>query len=201
MNALTPTDWMAHYKAVKLRLGAVSVPKPVTIKRPCIITEIDGYKPIQRDILDVSSDNYVERAFYSKWTRAPMAIDRGCYPNPIRIPNESEVARAVLEKMIPPKTPIPEIMRAVSKVYDVSVGDLMGARRAASIVFPRHVAMWICRTARPDRSLPDIGRRFGGRDHTTVLHAIRKIDRLIDEGSLTIPEPLLALTKPVGVEG
>lgn len=56
--------------------------------------------------------------------------------------------------------------------------DLIGQRRTANVVLPRQIAMYLCKTLTP-RSLPDIGRRFGGRDHTTVLHAVRKVTALI----------------------
>lgn len=70
------------------------------------------------------------------------------------------------------------IQRVVAKHYNVHRMDLISARRTANIVRPRQVAMYLAKTLTL-RSLPEIGRRFGGRDHTTALHAIRKIDRLI----------------------
>jgi chromosomal replication initiator protein len=53
--------------------------------------------------------------------------------------------------------------------------DLLSPRRARSIVVPRQVGMYLAKKM-TSRSLPEIGRRFGGRDHSTVLHAVRKID-------------------------
>lgn len=69
---------------------------------------------------------------------------------------------------------IDEIQQIVAKHYKVSKNDLLSSRRVRSIVKPRQVAMYLAKILTP-RSLPEIGRRFGGRDHTTVLHAIRKI--------------------------
>jgi chromosomal replication initiator protein len=77
---------------------------------------------------------------------------------------------------------IEDIQRVVSKHYNVSKQDLLSSRRTRSIVWPRHVAMYLSKTLTP-RSLPEIGRRFGGRDHTTVLHAVRKIDALVAKDS------------------
>ena len=54
----------------------------------------------------------------------------------------------------------------------------MSSRRTANVVRPRQVAMYLAKTLTL-RSLPEIGRRFGGRDHTTVLHAVRKIENLV----------------------
>jgi chromosomal replication initiator protein len=73
---------------------------------------------------------------------------------------------------------IEEIQRIVARHYNVSRGDLLSARRTANVVRPRQVAMYLAKTMTL-RSLPEIGRRFGGRDHTTVLHAVRKIELLI----------------------
>lgn len=71
------------------------------------------------------------------------------------------------------------IKRAVSAFHGVSVNDLMSSRRTGGVVRPRQIAMYLAKTMTP-RSLPEIGRRFGGRDHTTVLHAVRKIGGLIE---------------------
>jgi chromosomal replication initiator protein len=70
---------------------------------------------------------------------------------------------------------IEDIQRVVSKHYNVSKQDLLSSRRTRSIVWPRQIAMYLSKSLTP-RSLPEIGRRFGGRDHTTVLHAVRKVE-------------------------
>ncbi len=75
------------------------------------------------------------------------------------------------------KVTIDEIIRKVADHYTLRISDLLSARRARSVARPRQVAMYLSKTL-TTRSLPDIGRRFGGRDHTTVIHAIRKIEEL-----------------------
>lgn len=72
---------------------------------------------------------------------------------------------------------VQEIQRQVARYYDIPKTEMLSARRTARIVQPRQIAMYLAR-ALTLRSLPDIGRRFGGRDHTTILHAIRKIEKL-----------------------
>ena len=72
---------------------------------------------------------------------------------------------------------IEDIQRVVSKHYNVSKADLLSARRTRTVVRPRQIAMYLSKTMTP-RSLPEIGRRFGNRDHTTVLHAVRKIEEM-----------------------
>ena len=72
---------------------------------------------------------------------------------------------------------VDDIQKAVSEYYGMKQADLLSDRRNRAIARPRQVAMWLCKQL-TTRSLPDIGRRFGGRDHTTVLHAVRKVEEL-----------------------
>lgn len=92
-----------------------------------------------------------------------------------------EMAEQALKDLIRSKEPrrirIEDIQRVVSKHYNVSRSDLLSSRRTRTIVRPRQIAMYLSKMLTP-RSLPEIGRRFGGRDHTTVLHAVRKIEEL-----------------------
>lgn len=78
----------------------------------------------------------------------------------------------------PRRVRIEDIQRVVAKHYNVSRQELVSNRRTRVIVKPRQIAMYLAKTLTP-RSFPEIGRRFGGRDHTTVLHAVRKIEELI----------------------
>ena len=75
------------------------------------------------------------------------------------------------------KVTIEEIMRKVADHYNLRMTDLISSRRARMISRPRQVAMFLSKTL-TSKSLPEIGRRFGGRDHTTVIHAVRKIEEL-----------------------
>ncbi|TVQ59068.1 MAG: chromosomal replication initiator protein DnaA, partial [Rhodobacteraceae bacterium] len=63
--------------------------------------------------------------------------------------------------------------------YCLRLSDMTSARRARAVARPRQVAMYLSKTL-TTKSLPDIGRRFGGRDHTTVMHAVRKIEQLVE---------------------
>jgi chromosomal replication initiator protein len=72
------------------------------------------------------------------------------------------------------------IQKAVAEHYGMKQADLTSERRARAVARPRQVAMWLAKQI-TTRSLPDIGRRFGGRDHTTVLHAVRRIEQLKEE--------------------
>jgi chromosomal replication initiator protein len=72
---------------------------------------------------------------------------------------------------------IDEIQRRVSDHYKIRQAEMVSARRAREVARPRQVAMYLAKQLTP-RSLPEIGRKFGGRDHTTVIHAVRQIERL-----------------------
>jgi chromosomal replication initiator protein len=74
---------------------------------------------------------------------------------------------------------IDEIQRKVAEHYGLKMQDMHSARRARQVARPRQVAMFLCKKL-TSRSLPEIGRKFGGRDHTTVMHAVRKIDELME---------------------
>lgn len=73
------------------------------------------------------------------------------------------------------------IQKAVAERFGVKVADILSKRRTKTVVKPRHVAMYLAKTM-TTRSLPDIGRRFGNRDHSTVIHAVNKITEMIESG-------------------
>jgi chromosomal replication initiator protein len=75
---------------------------------------------------------------------------------------------------------VDQIQKVVAEHYQMKQTDLISERRARAVARPRQVAMWLAKQI-TTRSLPDIGRRFGGRDHTTVLHAVRRIEALKGE--------------------
>jgi chromosomal replication initiator protein len=87
-------------------------------------------------------------------------------------------------------------MALAARAYGAGIGDLVGQSRRSALVRPRHIAMWIARRA-TNQSLPQIGRAFGGRDHTTVLHAVRRIERLREKhpGLKQETDALLALAR------
>jgi len=99
-------------------------------------------------------------------------------------PMNDEVAQDVLKDVFPqgdlPQVTIERIQEIISDRFGLSLDELCGDRRSQNIVYPRQVAMYLSREL-TDSSLPKIGKQFGGRDHTTVIHATSKIARLIRE--------------------
>ena len=80
---------------------------------------------------------------------------------------------------------VDDIQKTVAAYFDITVDDLHSKRRTKTVVRPRHIAMYLAKTL-TTRSLPDIGRRFGGRDHSTVIHAVNKIaDQLPSDAVLS----------------
>jgi len=106
---------------------------------------------------------------FSSLTGRPMTVD---------------LAQNVLKDVFPqgeaPEVSIDRIQTAVTDRFGLSIEELCSERRSQNIVYPRQVAMYLSREL-TDASLPKIGREFGGRDHTTVIHATSKIARLIRE--------------------
>jgi chromosomal replication initiator protein len=80
------------------------------------------------------------------------------------------------------KITVEEIQRKVSDHYNIRLSDLIGPKRVRNFARPRQVAMYLSKQL-TSRSLPEIGRRFGGRDHTTVMHGVRKIEELMQQDS------------------
>jgi chromosomal replication initiator protein len=72
---------------------------------------------------------------------------------------------------------IDDIQRRVAEHYNIRLADMSSPRRARAVARPRQVAMYLAKQL-TSRSLPEIGRKFGGRDHTTVMHAVKKVDEL-----------------------
>lgn len=96
---------------------------------------------------------------------------------------DAELAETVLQQALAERehavTP-PRIQQTVAEHFGLKPSELRSKRRQRAIVFPRQVAMFLCREL-TDASLPEIGRHFGGRDHTTVLHSCAKIGRMEED--------------------
>jgi chromosomal replication initiator protein len=101
---------------------------------------------------------------YQQFNKAPVTLDLA-----------SMVLRDAAGASETGRVKIEDILKVVSRHYNVGRNDLLSARRAREVVMPRQIGMYLAKKLTA-RSLPEIGRRFGGRDHSTVLHAVRKID-------------------------
>src|SRR5689334_25100841 len=106
---------------------------------------------------------------------------------PVTLEMAEREVRDLIRPQEPKRIKIEDIQRVVARQYNVSRAGLLSSRRTANVVRPRQVAMYLAKTLTL-RSLPEIGRRFGGRDHTTVLHAVRKIEGLVGNDAMLADE-------------
>jgi chromosomal replication initiator protein len=104
---------------------------------------------------------------------------------PLGVETAELAIRDLVRTHEPKRVKIEDIQKLVASHFNVSRADILSSRRTANVVRPRQIAMYLSKVLTL-RSLPEIGRRFGGRDHTTVLHAVRKIEGLTtSDGSLS----------------
>ncbi len=96
----------------------------------------------------------------------------------IDMPTAKQILGHRLIGPVSTRVSVDAILQAVCDYFEVKVNDLVGVCRMKKFAYPRHIAQYLCREL-AELSLPEIGARFGGKDHSTVLHAIRKIDRLM----------------------
>jgi chromosomal replication initiator protein len=106
---------------------------------------------------------------------------------PVTFEMAERAVRDLARPQDPKRVKIEDIQRVVARQYNVSRADLLSSRRTANVIRPRQIAMYLAK-ALTLRSLPEIGRRFGGRDHTTVLHAVRKIETLASSDAALVEE-------------
>jgi chromosomal replication initiator protein len=149
------------------------------------VTEKRGTDPlfeIPRQVLDLLADKLTENGrelegavnrLYAQWQLSRQAVTL-------------EMIDGMMRDLVgggePRRVKIDDILRAVSRHFAVSKQDILSQRRHRSVVWPRQVGMYLAKQL-TSRSLPEIGRRFGDRDHTTVLHAIRKIDKELENNT------------------
>ena len=110
-----------------------------------------------------------------------------------------EMASSVLRDLIGPKRKIismDEIESAVAVKFHVKVSDIRSKRRSKTLVYPRQIAMYLCREL-TDSSFPEIGRHFGGKDHTTIMHACKQISKA-KETDAQLQATLQSLKEQIG---
>lgn len=132
---------------------------------------------ISSDVLDyvartiTTSGRDVEGAFNQ------LLVQHRFSDNALSIENVETLLKHLVKSSEQKRVRIEDIQKVVARHFNVSKNDLLSNRRTRVIVRPRQIAMYLSKNLTP-RSLPEIGRRFGGRDHTTVLHAVRKVEKM-----------------------
>jgi chromosomal replication initiator protein len=126
-----------------------------------------------------------------------LAVKAELLNRPIDLDLARDTMRAVLPKP-ETATTVEDIQRAVCNYFGIRLSDLKSKRRHRTVSFPRMVAMYICRQ-RLGTSYPELGERFGGKDHTTVISAVRKIGGLVEAEDEKVLGSIDAIERKLGV--
>ena len=134
---------------------------------------------LRREVLEFLADRFTDNVRELEGALNTLVVRAGSGVAAVTIDEAHRLLRPHLrggEKRIT----VDDIQKATAEHYRLKQSDLLSERRTRALARPRQAAMWLAKQL-TTRSLPDIGRRFGGRDHTTVLHAVRRIDQLKSE--------------------
>ncbi len=140
---------------------------------------VDPSFELPREVLDLLADRLTESGRELEGAVNRLYATWQLMHTPVTFETADAVIRDLVQGIEPRRIKIEDIQRIISRQYAVSKADLLSQRRHRSVVWPRQIGMYLAKQL-TSRSLPEIGRRFGDRDHTTVLHAIRKIDKELD---------------------
>ncbi|MBX9739193.1 MAG: chromosomal replication initiator protein DnaA [Beijerinckiaceae bacterium] len=159
-------DEALRVKILETRIAAARVSQPTFEVPPAVVSLVA--MSIQTNGRDL--DGAVNRLLaHVTLTGSPLTVET------------AEIAiRDLVRTREPKRVKIEDIQKLVATHFNVSRADILSSRRTATVVRPRQIAMYLAKILTL-RSLPEIGRRFGGRDHTTVLHAVRKIEGLANK--------------------
>jgi chromosomal replication initiator protein len=130
---------------------------------------------LSQDVLELLADRLTESGRELEGAITRLHATSTYMKTAITLDIAETVIRDLVQGSEPRRIKIEDILKVVSRHFGVSRADLLSQRRHRSVVWPRQIGMFLAKQL-TSRSLPEIGRRFGNRDHTTVLHAIRKID-------------------------
>lgn len=155
----TPSQRLANAGRIErlARIASRAVPdSPIAFHIPKFI------EPTPIEVAPAPLDNWAERQKSIPIPKAPWF----------------SIVEEIDGVFLPQRPTIERIQKVVCRTYKLSREDFLSERRTAPVVRARQIAMYLCKILTL-RSLPEIGRKFGGRDHTTVLHSVRKIAHLI----------------------
>jgi chromosomal replication initiator protein len=168
---MKPFDEALRQKVVEARVRAAQAIQPSFDVPPAVVRYIASV--IQTNGRDL--DGAVNRLIaHATLTGTALTVETA-----------EQAIRDLIRVREPKRVKIEDIQKLVASHYSISRPDILSSRRTATVVRPRQIAMYLSKVLTL-RSLPEIGRRFGGRDHTTVLHAVRKIETLAkSDGALS----------------
>ena len=178
----SPSDLDAMEERLRSRLGWGLVADihatTYELRLGILLAKIEaiGMLDVPRDVLE-----FLARRITSNIRELEMALNRvTAHATLVGREIDLEMAKEVLRDVLRAserRITIEEIQRRVAEHYNIKLSEMSTERRARAVARPRQVAMFLSKQL-TSRSLPEIGRKFGGRDHTTVMHAVRKIEEL-----------------------
>src|SRR5689334_1440142 len=177
----SPTDLEGLEERVRSRLGwgLVADIHPTTYELRLGILQSKAEhlgQPVQAKVLEFLAHKITSNIRELEGALNRIVAHATLVGRPITLETAQEVLHDLL-RANDRRVTIEEIQKRVAEHYNIRLADMHSARRARAVARPRQVAMYLCKQLTP-RSLPEIGRKFGGRDHTTVMHAVRKIEEL-----------------------
>ena len=177
----SPSDLEAMEERLRSRLGwgLVADLHPTTYELRLGILQAKAEKlpvSIPRKILEFLAHKIVSNVRELEGALNRIAAEAELIGGPITLERTQDLLRDLL-RANERRVTIDEIQRRVAEHFNLRIADMHSNRRARAVARPRQVAMYLAKQLTA-RSLPEIGRKFGGRDHTTVMHAVRKIEEL-----------------------
>jgi chromosomal replication initiator protein len=157
--------------------------------------QLDATFDIQGEVLDLLAERLTESGRELEGAITRLHATWQYMKTPVTLDLAETIVRDLVQGIEPRRIKIEDILKVVSRQFGVTRNDLLSPRRHRSVVWPRQIGMYLAKQM-TSRSLPEIGRRFGNRDHTTVLHAIRKIDSALG-GNARLKDELEELKRQV----
>ena len=180
----SPSDLSGLEERIRSRLGwgLVADIHPTTFELRLGILEAKAEQlgaDVRKDVLDFLANRITSNVRELEGALNRIVHQASLVGRPVSIEMAQDVLRDLLRSH-ERRVTIEEIQRAVVEHYGIRMTDMSSSRRARAVARPRQVAMYLAKQLTP-RSLPEIGKKFGGRDHTTVMHAIRQIEKICQE--------------------
>ncbi|MCB2053482.1 MAG: chromosomal replication initiator protein DnaA [Geminicoccaceae bacterium] len=180
----SPSDLAGLEERIRSRLGQglVADIHPTTFELRLGILDAKAEQlgaEVRRDVIEFLADRITSNVRELEGALNRIVHQASLTSRPVTIEMAQEVLRDLLRSH-ERRVTIEEIQRMVVEHYAIRMSDMSSSRRARAVARPRQVAMYLAKQLTP-RSLPEIGKKFGGRDHTTVMHAIRQIEKLSAE--------------------
>ena len=155
-----------------------------TVVRQIVLVLLDAW--YGHDLAAEALDTIPEAVTDARRWLVPLIAEKA-----MAIAPDPETVRAVLE-LVPAERVSrwkrADLIRLVAEVCGIEVRDMLSARRSRKVVRPRQIAAFLCKIYTPS-SYPEIGRSLGGRDHTTALHAVQKVERIVAASGFDVDVP------------